>query len=207
MRIELGTQRTTLGPGAETLIDLGTRGKDARAVAAAGPGGRQPGGRGHGGGRTRCPAADTAELTGSAPSAAGRPAAAAVPAAAPVPGPAIGIGERYTSACRLSLKDMPYLVDHSFNPMPAGWPHQKSLNPVVPGTTIVQHMIDAVEAAAPGWHVTRVLDAQFRFWALVEPAQDMTIEVTRTSAQEFSVAFGKCAAAGCWRHRLPAEPA
>jgi acyl transferase domain-containing protein len=194
VRVELGTERTTLGPGAETLIDLGTRGKDARAVAAAGPAAVSLAGGGTAAAEFAALLGDTAEITASVLSAAGRPAAAATPTAVPVPAPAIGIGERYTSVLRLSLKEMPYLIDHSFNPLPAGWPDQKDRNPVVPGTTIVTHMIDAVEAAAPGWHVIRVLDAQFRFWALVEPAQDMTIEVTRTSAQEFSVSFGKCAA-------------
>jgi acyl transferase domain-containing protein len=194
VRVELGTERTTLGPGAEALVDMGTRGRDARPVAAAGPAAVSLAAGGAAAAEFAALLADTAELTASVLSAAGHPAAAATPAAAPAPGPAIGIGERHTSVLRLSLKEMPYLIDHSFNPMPAGWPHPKDRNPVVPGTTIVQHMIDAVEAAAPGWHVTRVLDAQFRFWALVEPAQDMTIEVTRTSAQEFSVSFGKCAA-------------
>jgi acyl transferase domain-containing protein len=198
VRVELGTERTTLGPGAEALIDMGTRGKDARAVAAAGPAtvnlaGANLAGRGAAAAEFAALLADTAELTASVLSAAGRPAAV-TPTAALAPAPAIGIGERCTSVLRLSLKTMPYLIDHSFNSLPAGWPHPKDRNPVVAGTTIVQHMIDAVETAAPGWHVIRVLDVQFRFWALIEPAQDMTIEVTRTSAQEFSVSFGKCAA-------------
>jgi acyl transferase domain-containing protein len=190
VRVELGTERTTLGPGAEELIDMGARGKDMRTAVADGPAGRSASAE------FAALLADTAEVAASVLSAAGRPAAAAAPA------PSLGVGERCTSVLRLSLKEMPYLIDHSFNPQPAGWPHPKDLNPVVPATTIVQHMIDAVEAAAPGWRVVRVMDVQFRFWALVEPAQDMQIEVTRTGAEEFSVSFGKCAAA-----RLLAAPA
>jgi hypothetical protein len=90
---------------------------------------------------------------------------------------------------------MPYLIDHCFNPQPTGWPHVADLNPVVPATTIIQHMIDAVQAAAPGRPAVQVDDARFRSWVLVEPARDVDIYVKRTAPDEFSVAFGAYARA------------
>jgi acyl transferase domain-containing protein len=128
-------------------------------------------------------------------------AAAALPDRPPdkadVPAPAVPlpVGEVRTSVLRVSLADMPYLRDHSFNPQPAAWPNVADFNPVMPATTIIQHMIDAVQAAAPGMTVIGVDDARFRTWVLVEPPPDVDIHVKRAGPAEFDVAFGAYARA------------
>ncbi len=95
-----------------------------------------------------------------------------------------------TTTLRAGLDDMPYLIDHCFNPQPAGWPDVADLNPVMPAVTIIQHMIDAVEAAAPGMRVIQVADARFLTWVLVVPPVEVQIHVRRVATGEFVVAFG-----------------
>jgi acyl transferase domain-containing protein len=225
IRVELGTERITLGEDAAALID-----RAALVSAANGPAGvTGPG----------SPLRSSLDLAGSPSvtaelaalleeaagaaaavvSAAGQRAAAPAPPASPggrqagssgpgpqprgaVPrpdGPAaavpLPVGAVRTSALRVSLADMPYLRDHSFNPQPAAWPNVADFNPVMPATTIIQHMIDAVQAAAPGMTVIGVDEARFRTWVLVEPPPDVDIHVRRTGAAEFDVAFGAYARA------------
>jgi len=51
---------------------------------------------------------------------------------------------------RVSLDSMPYLKDHSFFTQPENWPHVSDRWPVMPATTIIQHLTDAVESAVAG---------------------------------------------------------
>jgi acyl transferase domain-containing protein len=101
----------------------------------------------------------------------------------------------YKVPMRVSLATMPYLIDHAFNPQPANWPHVMDFNPVVAATTIIQHMVDAVEAAVPDMKVIQVDDARFRHWALAEPPVDVEVIVKRTGPGQFDAAFGAFASA------------
>ncbi len=210
IRVELGTERITLGEGAAALID-----RAALVSPANGAGGRaglaRPGSALLSSLDLAGSPSVTAELAALLEEAAGA-AAAVVSAAGPraavarparPPGQADGpaaalplpVGEVRTSVLRVSLADMPYLRDHSFNPQPATWPNVADFNPVMPATTIIQHMIDAVQAAAPGMTVIGVEDARFRTWVLVEPPPDVDIHVKRAGPAEFDVAFGAYARA------------
>jgi acyl transferase domain-containing protein len=229
IRVELGTERITLGKDAGALID-----RAAMASPVAGPTGLA------GPARPGSPLLSSLDLAGSPSvtaelaalleeaagaaaavvSAAGQRAGHPAPQAghpapraghpapqAADPAPQVGHGARpapaaplpegavRTSVLRVSLADMPYLRDHSFNPQPATWPHVADFNPVMPATTIIQHMIDAVQAAAPGMTVIRVDDARFRTWVLVEPPPDVDIHVKRVGPAQFDVSFGAYARA------------
>ncbi|MEU1375512.1 beta-ketoacyl synthase N-terminal-like domain-containing protein [Streptomyces triculaminicus] len=90
------------------------------------------------------------------------------------PGQAVDVR---TTTLRVALDTMPYLVDHCFYRQRPDWPDLGDRWPVVPATTMVQHMTDAA-AAAPGTGVTvAVRDARFLAWLVAEPAVDVTTTV------------------------------
>ncbi|MFD0525028.1 hotdog family protein [Paractinoplanes durhamensis] len=92
---------------------------------------------------------------------------------APVPPPSAGV---HRSSLRVSMEEMPYLLDHCFYAQPPDWPVVDDRWPVVPATTVAQHMMDAAEAAAPGHRAVAIRDARFNRWLIAAPAQ--TVETT-----------------------------
>ena len=114
----------------------------------------------------------------------------------------------HKSTLRISLNEMPYLADHSFHEIPEGWPDMEDAMAVMPAMTIVAHLADAVEAAAPGSRVVAVNDARFYKWTLVVPEQTMEITVKRLAPEVYEATFGSTARA---RMRVapgyPAAPA
>jgi hypothetical protein len=90
----------------------------------------------------------------------------------------------------VSLETMPYLRDHCFYPQPDDWPNLADRWPVVPGTTIVQHLIDAAERAVPGTRAVAVRDARFGRWVVAEPPQDVEVTVKAAGGDELTVTFG-----------------
>ncbi|OIJ85914.1 beta-ketoacyl synthase [Streptomyces sp. MUSC 14] len=147
---------------------------------------------------TRIPAAaeltallrDTAD-TAAELIAAGRrrPAPAAVPTLAR---PAAT-----TTTLHVSPRTMPHLLDHCFFPQRADWPDAEDRWPVVPATTIVRHMMDAAEAAAPGLRAVAVHGARFDRWLTATPPVDVQVSVTPSADRpdRVTVAFGPTARA------------
>ncbi|WP_280716856.1 type I polyketide synthase [Kitasatospora sp. MAP5-34] len=80
------------------------------------------------------------------------------------------------SRLHVSLDTMPYLIDHCFFRQRPGWPDPTDRWPVVPATTIVQHLMDAAERAAPGQLATSASDLRFGQW--VPAATPLDIEIT-----------------------------
>ncbi|WNV86239.1 beta-ketoacyl synthase N-terminal-like domain-containing protein [Umezawaea sp. Da 62-37] len=78
----------------------------------------------------------------------------------------------------MSLRAMPYLRDHSFFEVPAGWADDHDGFPVVPATELVRQMAEAAERTAPGSVAVAVHDARFQRWLAVEPPTTATFEVT-----------------------------
>ncbi|WP_209439006.1 type I polyketide synthase, partial [Streptomyces durhamensis] len=117
---------------------------------------------------------DTADTAAQLISAAHRrtPSAAA-PAPTGPTGPTITV--------HVSPRTMPYLLDHCFFPQRPGWPDVEDRWPVVPATTIVQHMMDAAETAAPGLRAIAVHEARFDRWLTATPPTDLQITVTPAS--------------------------
>ena len=131
-----------------------------------------------------------AGATAPARTAPAAPAAPAPPAAPSGDRPAI---RRITR--RVSLETMPYVKDHCFFAQPENWPHMADRWPVVPATTLIQHMMDAVETAVPGTKAIEVAEARFNRWVLAEPAQDVEITVEPAGAGAFTVRYGPYARA------------
>ncbi|MFH0178949.1 beta-ketoacyl synthase N-terminal-like domain-containing protein [Streptomyces cacaoi] len=114
-------------------------------------------------------------------------ARATAPAAARRAGP-------WHSSVHVSPDAMPYLLDHCFFPQRPGWPEVADRWPVVPATTIVQHIVDAaVDAAresAPGTVPVAVHGARFEEWLTATPAVDVPVTVTPEGPDRLAVSFG-----------------
>ncbi|WP_435861070.1 beta-ketoacyl synthase N-terminal-like domain-containing protein [Streptomyces morookaense] len=74
---------------------------------------------------------------------------------------------------RVSLATMPHLADHCFYRQRPDWPDAGDRWPVMPATTMIQHMADA--ATAPGGTPVAVRDARFLAWLVAEPAVDVPL--------------------------------
>ncbi|MFF7653115.1 beta-ketoacyl synthase N-terminal-like domain-containing protein [Streptomyces sp. NPDC007983] len=97
---------------------------------------------------------------------------------------------------RVSTEAMPYLRDHCFFPQRAGWPDESDRWPVVPATTIVQHLIDAAEHTADGGGVAvAVHGARFDQWVTATPPSTVAVTVTpsATNPAHYTVTFGRSA--------------
>ncbi|WP_370592929.1 beta-ketoacyl synthase N-terminal-like domain-containing protein [Streptomyces sp. NBRC 110028] len=97
---------------------------------------------------------------------------------------------------RVSTEAMPYLRDHCFFPQRPGWPDESDRWPVVPATTIVQHLIDAAAHAADGGGVAvAVHGARFDQWVTATPPSTVAVTVTpsATNPAHYTATFGRSA--------------
>ncbi|MFB7618037.1 beta-ketoacyl synthase N-terminal-like domain-containing protein [Kitasatospora sp. NPDC056181] len=129
----------------------------------------------------------------------------------PAPARPVPARERahHSSHLLISTGTMPYLLDHCFYRQRPGWPDLSDRWPVVPATTIVQHLMDAAEQAAPGQVVRALHDLRFGRW--VPAASPLDIEITLEDAGpgRFTAAFGSYAAGTVEladRHPAPPTP-
>ncbi|WP_245873252.1 hypothetical protein [Streptomyces phaeoluteigriseus] len=109
------------------------------------------------------------------------PARTPVPPSPPAPRRAI---------VRVSPDTMPYLLDHCFFPQRPGWPDVSDRWPVVPATTIVQHIMDTAQEAAPGRVPVAVHGARFEEWLTATPAVDVPVTVVPEGPDRLAVSFG-----------------
>ncbi|MGW3144395.1 beta-ketoacyl synthase N-terminal-like domain-containing protein [Streptomyces sp. NPDC001177] len=105
--------------------------------------------------------------------------------------------DTWQTTLHVSPQTMPHLLDHCFFPQRPGWPDVADRWPVVPATTIVRHMMDAAERAAPGMRAVAVHGARFDRWLTATPAVDVPVTVTRTphDPNQLTVTFGPTARA------------
>ncbi|NEC92020.1 type I polyketide synthase [Streptomyces sp. SID12501] len=104
----------------------------------------------------------------------------------------------WRTTVRVSPDTMPYLLDHCFFPQRPGWPDVADRWPVVPATTIVQHMMDEARRAAeqtdPGTRAVAVAvhGARFDQWLTATPPRDVDVTVTPVPATPThrAVSFG-----------------
>ncbi|MEV6343809.1 beta-ketoacyl synthase N-terminal-like domain-containing protein [Actinoplanes sp. NPDC051851] len=108
----------------------------------------------------------------------------------PTPAPA---GQERKSVLHVSMETMPYLNDHCFYAQPPDWPTVEDRWPVVPATTVAQHMLDAAAAAVPGMHPVTIREARFNRWLIAAPSQDVPITVKPAGPNEVAVIFGQYA--------------
>ncbi|MEY9962732.1 acyl transferase domain-containing protein/phosphopantetheinyl transferase (holo-ACP synthase) [Streptacidiphilus sp. MAP12-16] len=128
--------------------------------------------------------------------------------APPTPVPPTPAPAAHTSTLRISVDAMPYLLDHCFIRQRPGWPDISDRWPVVPATTIAQHLMDAAERAAPGRVTTGMHGLRFGRW--VPAAAPMDVEITLRDAGDgcLAAAFGEFAGGTVQlAHRHPARPA
>ncbi|MFG2124881.1 beta-ketoacyl synthase N-terminal-like domain-containing protein [Streptomyces sp. NPDC048710] len=194
-------------PGTSSLDDLATRFPAAAELTAllrdtADTAAELIAAHGHRSGRSDggpAPLPATAAVTppASAPrtlarAAAPAPAHPAVTPHSPVPTPAPA-----TTTVHISPHSMPHLLDHCFFPQRPDWPDVEDRWPVVPATTIVRHMMDAAEDAAPGLRAVAVHGARFDRWLTATPPVDVPVTVTPDSGHpdRVAVAFGPTARA------------
>ncbi|MFJ6081364.1 type I polyketide synthase [Streptomyces sp. NPDC092369] len=96
----------------------------------------------------------------------------------------------HRTSLHVSPDAMPYLLDHCFFPQRPGWPDVADRWPVVPATTIVQHIMDAAEATAPGMRAVAVHGARFDQWLTATPPVDVPVTVTPDGPNRLAVTFG-----------------
>ncbi|GAA2346587.1 type I polyketide synthase [Streptomyces violaceusniger] len=102
----------------------------------------------------------------------------------------------HTHDLRVSTETMPYLRDHCFFPQRADWPDELDRWPVVPATTIVQHLMDTAERTAGNNPVAvAVHGARFDQWVTASPPTTVQVTATPASATHHTVAFGRSARA------------
>ncbi|WP_329560968.1 polyketide synthase [Kitasatospora sp. NBC_01266] len=124
-----------------------------------------------------------AELIGAGGKSAGTAPAVRtdpLPPAAPAPG----------GTLHVSLETMPYLLDHCFFRQRPDWPDPADRWPVVPATTIVQHLMDAAERARPGQLAATVHDLRFGQWVPAATPLDVDLTLEDAGPNRFTAAFG-----------------
>ncbi|WP_240519557.1 beta-ketoacyl synthase N-terminal-like domain-containing protein [Amycolatopsis antarctica] len=141
---------------------------------------------------------DTAALTADVISASGsrpparppRPAPPLPPAPQPVPQPQSpqGTGELHATL-HVSVDEMPYLLDHCFFKQPPDAEPADSW-PVVPATTVIGHLIDFAEQAAPGSRVVAVHDLRFNQWVTATPPVDVEVHIAPRGPGRVAASLG-----------------
>ncbi|WP_416966488.1 hypothetical protein, partial [Streptomyces sp. Agncl-13] len=96
----------------------------------------------------------------------------------------------WQTTVHVSPESMPYLMDHCFFPQRPNWPDVADRWPVVPATTIVQHIIEAAERTAPGMRAVAVHDARFDRWLTATPSVDVPVKVIAQAPNRLAVSFG-----------------
>jgi acyl transferase domain-containing protein/phosphopantetheinyl transferase len=107
--------------------------------------------------------------------------------AAPAPAPA------GPTRLHVDIEAMPYLLDHCFFKQRPDWPDVSDRFPVVPATTVIQHMVDAAEGSAPaGTHAVAVHGARFDRWTAAIPPVDIEITTAPEAGapERIKVVFG-----------------
>ncbi|MFF7754293.1 beta-ketoacyl synthase N-terminal-like domain-containing protein [Streptomyces sp. NPDC007971] len=125
------------------------------------------------------------------------PTAVTTPAPAPPAPTTAPPRSTTTTTVRVSPDTMPHLLDHCFFPQRAGWPDAEDRWPVVPATTLVRHMMEAAEEAAPGLRAVAVHGARFDRWLTATPPVDVPVTVTPEPGHpdRVAVTFGPTARA------------
>lgn len=95
-----------------------------------------------------------------------------------------------TSVLAVGTDAMPYLLDHCFFRQRPGWPDLADLRPVVPATTIAQHLQDATQRVAGGRVTVGLHDLGFGQWVPAVPASDVTIRLEDLGDGRVSATFG-----------------
>jgi phosphopantetheinyl transferase len=88
---------------------------------------------------------------------------------------------------RLSVDEVPALIDHTFYRQPAGWPAVSDRYPVVPMTMTIAMMIDAAVGHAPHRVAIALEDIRAYRWLAVAPPVEIEIRSTLVDADHVEV--------------------
>jgi len=105
------------------------------------------------------------------------------------------VQQEFHTVLRVSTETMPYLRDHCFYRQRENWPDEADRWPVVPGTTLVHHMIDAAEQAFPGQRAVAVHNVQLSRWLVATPPVDVPVTVVPEGPGHVKVSIGQYAQA------------
>ncbi|WP_410655185.1 beta-ketoacyl synthase N-terminal-like domain-containing protein [Amycolatopsis sp. lyj-112] len=90
---------------------------------------------------------------------------------------------------RVSVETMPYLLDHCFFRQPPGADPADAW-PVVPATTVIGHLMDFAEQAAPGQRAVALDDVRLNQWIAATPALDVPVTVVPQGSSRVSASLG-----------------
>ncbi|ACU36432.1 type I polyketide synthase [Actinosynnema mirum] len=99
------------------------------------------------------------------------------------------------TSIRFDLATMPHLIDHCFFRQREGWPDDADRWPVVPATTVITHLMELAERAAPGKRAVAVHDVRLLQWIVAEPATEVAVRVEPLSPNRIRVVLEGCSQA------------
>ncbi|WUP18946.1 polyketide synthase dehydratase domain-containing protein [Streptomyces sp. NBC_00271] len=94
----------------------------------------------------------------------------------------------------VSVDTMPYLLDHCFFRQPAQ-ADPADRWPVVPGTTVIAHLMEFAERAAPGRRAVAVHDVRLHQWITATPAVDIPVRIVPEGPDRVTASLGPYARA------------
>lgn len=98
------------------------------------------------------------------------------------------------TALHVSVDTMPYLLDHCFFRQPAQ-ADPADRWPVVPGTTVIAHLMEFAERAAPGRRAVAVHDVRLHQWITATPAVDIPVRIVPEGPDRVTASLGPYARA------------
>ncbi len=135
--------------------------------------------------------ADAADAVIGAGTRAGRHAAQqAADVATHPPAPPVAPRQLHT-VLRMSTETMPYLRDHCVFRQREDWPDEGDRWPIVPATTLIQHLMDAAAQAAPGRHAVAVHEVRLDRWLSVAPPVDVPVTAVPEGPDRVRVSMGQ----------------
>lgn len=147
---------------------------------------------------------DTAEsavaVIGASAGSPAAPQVSPVPTCPPKP-------PEHGTVLRIALETMPYLRDHCFFWQREGWPDDTDRRPIVPATTLIQHMVGIAEQAAPGARAVAVHEVRLNRWLVAAPPQDVPVTAVLERPDRVRVSLGQyCQAVIELGTRFPNDP-
>lgn len=138
----------------------------------------------------------------------------AVPPSAPPPPAVVRAPDLATvpAALRIDVARMPYLLDHCFFRQRPGWPDEADRWPIVPATTVIDHLVRIAEQAVPApaadgaRRVAAVHGVRLQRWIEAMPASDVPVSVRRRGPDRIEVGLTGFAGAEVEFASGPAAP-
>jgi acyl transferase domain-containing protein/phosphopantetheinyl transferase len=96
---------------------------------------------------------------------------------------------------RVSTESMPYLLDHCFFKQRPDWPDDEDRWPVVPATTVIDHMMGFAGDAMPGAVAVEVRDVVLNRWITAIPPIDIPVTAQPVGRDQVQVRLGHYAGA------------